>query len=83
LPAAHAGEQEVHVVAPLVKEKLEPAMQEVHTLSVVVVQAALRYVPAAHAGEQEVHTVAPLVVENEVPVMQGVHALSDVFVQRV
>jgi hypothetical protein len=28
----------VHVVAPLVKEKLEPAVQGVHTLSDVVVQ---------------------------------------------
>jgi hypothetical protein len=73
----------VHVVAPLVIEKLKFTEQGVHTLSVVVVQAALRYVPAGHAGEQGVHTVAPLVKENEVPVMQGVHALSDVVVQRV
>ena len=53
-----------HCVAPLVKEKLEPSAQGVHTLSDDVVQEALRYVPAGHGFvEQGVHDVAPVVEE--------------------
>ena len=67
----------MHAVAPLVKEKLEPAVQGVHTLSDVVVQLALRYVPAAQAPtEHGVQTVAPLVVENEVPAIHAYCFLS-------
>ena len=37
-PAGHALEQGKHCVAPLIREKLEPAMQGVHALFDVVVQ---------------------------------------------
>ena len=53
----------MHAEAPLVKEKLEPSVQGVHTLSDVVVQGACWYVPAGHAPEQDKHCVAPVVEE--------------------
>ena len=80
VPAGQAPEQGVHAVVPLVKEKLKPTKQGVHTLSDVVVQAVCCW-PAGHAGEQGVHTVAPLMLEKLKPAKQGVHTLSDVVVQ--
>ena len=73
----------MHAVAPLLKEKLEPAVQFMHTLSEVVVQGACWYVPAGHAEEQGKHCVAPLVREKLEPAIQGVHTLSDVLVQAI
>ena len=72
----------MHAVAPLVKEKLEPAVQFMHTLSEVVVQAICRW-PAEHELAQGKHCEAPLVKEKLEPSMQGVHTLSDVVLQFV
>jgi hypothetical protein len=38
LPAAHAGEQEVHTVAPLVVENEVPIMQVVHVVVPLVAE---------------------------------------------
>ena len=71
-----------HCVAPLVKEKLEPSTQGVHTLSDVVVQGACWYVPAGHAPEQDKHCVAPLVFEKLKSAKQGVHTVAPLVVEK-
>ena len=62
----------MHAVAPLVKEKLEPSVQGVHTVSDVIVQEALKYVPEGHdelaeQGEQTLSDVVVHAAERNVP----------------
>ena len=45
----------MHVVAPLVKEKLEPRMQGVHTVTPLVVEK--------EPGEQRLHTLSDVDVQ--------------------
>ena len=66
----------MHAVAPLVKETFEPDVQGVHTVSDIIVQAALKYVPEGHdeLAEQGKHTLFDVVVhaaERNVPEEQG------------
>ena len=67
-------EQGIHVVAPLVLEKLEPSKQEVHTVSDVFIQAVCWYVPGEHT-EQGVHDAVFVTLEKVLPVIQSTHLL--------
>ena len=87
----------MHAVDPLVKDKFEPSMQGVHTVTPLVAEKE----PAEQGLhtrsdvvvqedcwyvpgehiEQGEHAVAPLILEKFEPSEQGIHTLSDEVVQ--
>lgn len=82
VPVTQAAAQLVQVAAFVVVLYVEPAMQAVHPVFAVVVQALLRLVPAAHTV-QGVHAAALVIVLKVDPAMHDEQALFTVVEQAV
>jgi len=82
VPAIQAGAQAEQEAAFVVVLKVDPATQETHPVSAVVVQVKERYVPAAHTV-QAVQVAALVVVLKVDPATHAVHARFVVIAQAV